>query len=388
MLFRDIIGQKDVKRRLIRTVKEGRVSHAQLFAGPEGSRKMALALAYAQFINCSNRHYGDDDELGDACGTCPSCVKYQKLIHPDLHFIYPIASTKEVKKPLSKEFLKTWRELLLQNNLRTNLYDWYEAIGIEKKQGIINAEDCSEILRTLSYKSFESEYKVMIIWMVEKLYHSAAPKILKILEEPPEKTLFLLITEKPDQIITTILSRCQVVKIPRLKDEDVQAQLENDFPGSMDHIQSVVPLADGSYNKAYKIYIDDEEEAFLVENFIKWMRLCYMSEVQPIMEFVTEISRIGRERQKLFLSYSARIIRSGLLLHYSVPQLARLNDEEKAFFVKFKHFITHNNIFQMSRALEEAQYHIERNANPNILFMDLSFTMHGLLKKAASQKTS
>ena len=388
MLFKEIIGQQEVKRRLIRTVREGRVSHAQLFAGPEGSRKLALALAYAQFLNCKDRQYGDDTNPGDACGTCPSCVKYQKLIHPDLHFIYPVASTKEVKNPLSRDFLKTWRSTLLDNQFRVSLFDWYEAIGIEKKQGIINADDCSEILRTLSYKSFESEFKVMIIWMVERLFHAAAPKILKILEEPPDKTLFILITENPDQIISTILSRCQLVKVPRLKDEDVRAQLQEDFPEAKEKIPNVVPLAEGNYNKAYKLFMDDAEESFLVENFIRWMRLCYMNEIQSTLEFVSEISRIGRERQKLFLSYSSRIIRSGMLLHYEVPQLVRLNAEEKEFFAKFRHFITDVNIFEMSRALEEAQYHVERNANPNILFMDLSFTMNSLLKKAAGRKTS
>ena len=388
MLFKEIIGQEEIKRRLIRTVSEGRVSHAQLFAGPDGSRKLALALAYAQFINCTDRNYGSDSETGDSCGKCPSCVKYQKLVHPDLHFIYPVASTKEVKNPLSKDFLKTWRELLLKNKYRLDLYDWYEAIGIEKKQGIINAEDCSEILKTLSYKSYESEFKVMVIWMVEKLFHAAAPKLLKILEEPPDKTLFLLISKNPDQIINTILSRCQLVKIPRLRDEDLRVQLESDFPGSTEKIASIVPLAEGSYSKAYNILVEDEEESYLVETFIKWMRLCYTSKVKPLLEFINEISRIGRERQKLFLSYSSRTIRNGLLLHYSVAQLARLNKEEEEFLANFRHFITGANILQMTRALEEAEYHIERNANPNILFTDLSLTMAALLKKAEGKRSS
>jgi DNA polymerase-3 subunit delta' len=385
MLFRNITGQEDIKRRLMRTVEEGRVSHAQLFAGPEGVRKLALALAYAQFINCKDRTYSSEDGLGDSCGTCPSCIKYQKLAHPDLHFIYPVSSTKEVKNPLSKDFVKIWRQTLIGNNYRLTLFDWYEAIGIEKKQGIINAEDCSEILRTLSYKSYESEYKVMILWMVEKLYHAAAPKILKILEEPPDKTLFLLITEKPDLIINTIHSRCQMIKIPRLKEEDLKVQLEEDFPGSDEKVKNVIPLAEGNYNKAYRILADDEEESFLVENFIKWMRLCYVSDVKETMEFVSELARIGRERQKLFLSYSLRIIHSGMLLHFSVPQLARLNEKEKEFFVKFRSFITRINILQMANALEEAQFHIDRNANPNILFMDLSFKLHSLLKLAADK---
>jgi DNA polymerase-3 subunit delta' len=293
-----------------------------------------------------------------------------------------------VKNPLSKDFAKIWRQTLLENNYRLTLFDWYEAIGIEKKQGIINAEDCSEILRTLSYKSYESEYKVMIIWRVDKLFHAAAPKILKILEEPPDKTLFLLVTEKPDLIINTILSRCQMVRIPRLSDEELIEQMEKDFPGSDEKVRNVIPLAEGNYNKAYRILVDDEEESFLVENFIKWMRLCYMNDVKETLEFVTELARIGRERQKLFLSYASRIIQSGMLLHYSVPQLAKLNRNEKEFFVKFRSFITHINIHQMAKALEEAQYHVERNANPNILFMDLSFQMHSLLKLAQGSQSS
>jgi len=387
MLFRDIIGQDDVKRRLIRTVKEGRVSHAQLFTGPEGSRKLALALAYAQFINCKNRVWpNDENQAGDSCGTCPSCVKYQKLVHPDLHFIYPISSTKEIKKPLSRDFLQTWRQVLLQNNYRLTLFDWYEAIGIEKKQGIINAEDCSEILRTLSYKSYESEYKVMVIWMAEKLFHAAAPKILKILEEPPDKTLFILITENQDQIINTILSRCQVVRIPRLTDENLTDQLTKEMPELNGKTGTVIPLAEGNYTKACKLLLENEEESYQVENFIKWMRLCYAGDILKMHDFVSEIARIGRERQKSFLAYSSRIIRNGMLLHYSVPKLTRLNDEEMEFVEKFRHFITHVNILQMAENLDVAQYHIERNANPNILFMDLSFTMAGLLKLAAGKK--
>jgi DNA polymerase III subunit delta' len=390
MLFSEIIGQDEIKRRLIHTVLEGRVSHAQLFTGPEGSRKLALAIAYAQFINCRNRQNVDPETglPGDSCGTCPSCIKYEKLAHPDLHFIYPIASTKDVKNPMSRDFLKSWRQSLLENDFRLTLFDWYEAIGIEKKQGIINADDCSEILRTLSYKSYESEYKVMILWMVEKLYHSAAPKILKILEEPPDKTLFILITENQDQIINTILSRSQIVRIPRLSDQDVTASLQKLCPDPGTDIERVVPLAEGNLTRACKMLRKDEDESFMVENYIKWMRLCYANKIQETLEFVTEISRIGRERQKAFLGYSARIIRHGMLLHYTLPQLTRLNKEEKDFLVKFSRAITNVNILQMASALEDAQYHIERNANASILFMDLSFTMTSLLYLALPLKKS
>jgi len=383
--FKDIIGQDEVKRKLIQTVKESRVSHAQMFHGPEGSRKLAMAIAYAQFINCRNRIFdAESPSGGDSCGTCPSCVKFSKLIHPDLHFIYPVAKTKEVDKdPMSRDFLKTWRETLLENDYRLGLNDWYFVAGFEKKQGIINADDCSEILRTLSYKSYESEYKVMIIWMADRLYHSAAPKILKILEEPPDKSLFLLITDSPEKIITTILSRTQSVKFPGLKDADITRTLVEKYQCSPEDAAKIVPLAEGNLNRAVKIMKNDEDELFYLEKFRLWMRLCYMNDWAKVLDFVSEIAKLGREKQKNFLSYSERIIRNALLINYKNQQLTSLNLEEKDFLDKFSSFINYTNIASFTEEFEKAQYHIERNANPTILFMDLSMTITILLLTAA-----
>lgn len=384
MLFKNITGQNETKRRLIQTVHENRVSHAQLFFGPEGSRKLALAIAYAQFINCRNRTFDPDSPGGgDACGVCPSCIKFAKLIHPDLHFIFPVATTKEVERnPVSKDFIKTWREVVLENDFRLNLNDWYKAAGFEKKQGIINAEDCSEILRTLSYKSYESEFKVMIIWMADRLFHSAAPKILKILEEPPDKSLFILITENPEKIISTILSRTQTIKITRLKDEDIMQELAGKLGCSPEDARRIVPLAEGNLTRAVKIFKNDEDELFYLEKFVTWMRLCYNNDLAKTMEFVGEIGKLGREKQKNFLAYAERIIRNALLINYKNPHLASLNQEEKDFLVKFGIFINQTNILNFTEELEKAQYHIERNANPNILFMDLSMTITMLLMTA------
>jgi DNA polymerase-3 subunit delta' len=366
-----------VKRRLIQTVRENRVSHAQLFFGPEGSRKLAMAIAYAQFINCRNRSFEPDSPGGgDACGTCPSCIKYSKLIHPDLHFIFPVATTKEVERnPVSNDFLKTWRNVLLENDFRLNLNDWYKVAGFEKKQGIINADDCSEILRTLSYKSYESEFKVMIIWMADRLFHSAAPKILKILEEPPDKSLFILITENPEKIITTILSRTQTVKFPRLEDEDIFNELTVRQSCPPEDARRIVPLADGNLTRAIKIFMKDEDELYYLEKFVLWMRLCYKNDLAKTMEFVGEIAKLGREKQKNFLAYTERIVRNALLINYKNPHLTRLNQEEKEFLVKFGKFINYTNILSFTEELEKAQYHIDRNANPGILFMDLSMSI-------------
>ncbi len=257
MRFKDVIGQGPVKQRLIKTVKDNRVSHAQLFLGPEGSGKLALAIAYAQYINCTNK------SPDDSCGTCPSCIKYSKLIHPDLHFIYPTAPLEKLEKPISLDFIAKWRELLTDTRCYLDLPAWYEKIGIERKQAIINTRDCSEILKTLSYKSYEAEYKVMIIWMVEKLFHAAAPKILKILEEPPDKTLFILVSENQEQILKTILSRTQLIKIPSI-DEDVLIESLIGEGYEQSRVNDAVRISGGNYLEANRLLgmADEETQNF------------------------------------------------------------------------------------------------------------------------------
>jgi DNA polymerase III subunit delta' len=365
MKFSEIPGNQQIKNKLVRTVLDQRVSHAQLFFGSEDSSKLALAIAYAQFINCTGKQaipgkeqFTQDDSgvtnsaaAGpDACGTCPSCVKYQKLAHPDLHFIYPVATTKKVaNKPQSKHFLEEWRAFLLGNNFECGLQDWYEAIGIENKQGIINVYDCNEIITSLSYKSYESDYKVMIIWMVEKLNHAAAPKILKIIEEPPEKTLFLLISEEPDQIIKTILSRTLMVKIPK------SPAIRN---------------------------VKNEDDSIHFVPFRQWMRACYGAKVPELIKFASEIVKSGREKQKSFLLYSLRTIGFCASLNYLRQLPDNIEGEELEFIQKFSQFIKPGNLPQFNTLLNDAIYHIERNAHPATLFLDLSLKIVRLFKPA------
>jgi DNA polymerase-3 subunit delta' len=384
--FKDIIGQNEDKRRLIQTVKENRVSHAQLFYGPEGSRKLAMALAYAQFINCTGRHFDADGAGGDSCGTCPSCVKFAKLIHPDLHFIYPVATTKAVdKKPMSKDFLPTWRSTLIENDYRLGLNDWYIAAGYEKKQGIINADDCSEILRMLSYKSYESEYKVMILWMADRIFHASAPKILKILEEPPDKSLFILITENQDKMLGTILSRTQAVRFPKLKDEDIFMVLTGKLSASEVEARRIVPIADGNLTRAVKILRSDEDEAYFLEKFRTWMLICLAKNIKEISNFTNEISKLTREKQKNFLAYAARIIRNAMLINYGNEGIARLNEEERNFLLKFAKYVRHDNILQFTEEFEKAQHHIDRNANSALTFFDMSLIFANLLHLAGKE---
>ncbi len=369
MRFSEIPGQQAIKEKLIQTVTSQRVSHAQLFYGPESSAKLALAIAYAQYINCKNRKTGIQDAgykmqdvpdpesfiphhkspvtshqlpvtSADSCGVCPSCVKYQKLIHPDLHFIYPVATTKRVtKKPQSKLFADEWRKFFLQRPFPVNLRDWYDFIGIENKQGIINAEDCNEIITSLSYKSYESEYKVMIIWMVEKLFHSAAPKILKILEEPPEKTLLLLISEDPDQIISTIKSRCLMVRIP--PDRSI-------------------------------IKTDDDAREQYLDNFANWMRNCFTKKVPELISFSGDIAKSGRERQKAFLQYGLHILALCPAVAYGQAGRVNSDPEEAKFLERFAPIINSAGLAGFYELFNASIYAVERNAYAPALFLDLS----------------
>jgi DNA polymerase III subunit delta' len=345
MKFSEIQGNEEIKRKLIQTVIDQRVSHAQLFFGPEGNEKLALAIAYAQLINCTGVPHplplpqgGGVGEGLDSCGVCPSCIKYQKLIHPDLHFIYPVATTKKVtKKPKSIDFIEDWRTYLRENEYRGSLLDWYAFIGIENKQGIINADDCNEIIHTLSYKSYESEYKVMILWMVEKLYYAAAPKILKILEEPPEKTLFMLISEDPDQIISTIRSRTLLIKIPK---SDVEREVS--------------------------------EDPVNLNTFRNWMRLCFAKDVVALVSWSGEIAKTGRENQKSLLQYALRIIESCASVNYGNEKRATPDSEEWTFIRNIAPFFTSLNIVPFTQLFNTALFHIERNGHAPTLFLDVS----------------
>lgn len=375
MKFSNIAGQEEIKERLRRTVSDNRVSHAQLFLGPEGSGKLAMALAYAQYINCTAR------SPLDSCGVCHSCIKYEKLAHPDLHFIYPVATTKEVDKdPVSKKFIHHWRELVESTGGYLSVDDWYKKIGLENKQGIINTEDCNEIVRTLSYKSYESEYKVMIIWMIEKLYHAAAPKILKILEEPPDKTLFLLISEQSDLILPTILSRTQLVKFRPLNDDELVNGLKADNQLDENTAANIRYLANGNLNLARKIMESGESDQADFEFFRSWMRTLYKRDIQEIYKLTSEFHGLGREKQKKFFLYALKATRYCLMNRIENNSALRIDGEELKFIRDFTPFINPANIGLMNEGFNKAYYHIERNGSANIIFMDLSLKMTGWLR--------
>lgn len=371
MLFKNIIGQDHIKARLIRSVKENRVSHAQLFLGPEGSGKLALAIAYAQYVSCENK------QENDSCGVCRSCVKFEKLAHPDLHFLYPISATKD--KPLSANYISEWRSLLIENKGYVALTDWYEAIGMDQKQGLINANDCNEVIKTLSLKAYESEYKIMIIWMIEKLFHAAAPKLLKILEEPPDKTLFILISENHEQVISTILSRTQIIKVPRIQNKDLMHALVNQYEISPKKANEIIRVVEGNYIEA-SLLAGNPVDDIHFNQLRDWMRLCYRNSVSELIEWVEKFSKAGREKQKSFLLNAIRVFRECMLISTGEEELIKAEGEELKFATDFSPFINSNNTVQIIQEFNEAIFHIERNAHPKILFLDLSLKMTELIK--------
>lgn len=378
MLFKHIVGHPLLKSKLIANVRNNRISHAQLFFGPEGCGHLPLALALARYIQCTNK--GTDD----ACGSCPSCQKFNKFEHPDLHFFFPVATTQEHKKDVSsKLFYGPWRELLLKTPYFSYM-QWLEKIGLENKQAIINAEDCNDIIRLLGLKAYESPYKIVIVYMVEKLYHAAAPKLLKILEEPPDNTLFILITENKDAILNTILSRAQLVKIPGLGEDVLETTLIHQHHVEAQQARQLAFLTGGNYVEALQLMEEQTEPFDNFYNFRNWMRLCFRPNMQHILAWVEPVSKLGREKQKAFLLYGTKIFRLCLLSNYHATSLVNLDGEEKVFLNGFSRFVSHSNGLSIVEAFETASYHIERNANPKILFTDLSLTMAKLLNAVKS----
>ena len=370
MQFKDVIGQEKVKQRLLNSVHENRVSHAQLFLGPGGAGTLPLAMAYIQFIGCENK------QAEDSCGHCNSCLKFGKLIHPDEHFTYPVATVKDVKNPKSVNFVGQWREAVTENPY-LSLQQWYDLLGMENKQGFISVEESSDIIRGLSLKSFESEYKFVLVWMPEKMRTDAANKLLKIIEEPPQKTLFILVAEDEEQIIPTIRSRTQLVKITRLNDNELAAALVFKFNLDRAKANVLAHLSQGDFITAQTLLAEGAENE--AHDFIDWMRLCYRLPMKDLTKWVDEMAKTGRENQKNFLYYATHIARESLMLNFAGEQAVRLDENQFHSIKKFASQLNFRNGFSFVDELNRAHYHIERNGNPKIVFMDLSIKMNKLI---------
>lgn len=372
MRFSDIPGNQEVKEHLIHSVKNGRVSHAQLFLGADGSAALPLAWAYAQFIACHNK--GETD----ACGSCNSCLKYEKLAHPDLHWVFPV-TTGKTSHPISDHFISDWREAVLSNPFLGEK-EWYTQLGVENKQGFVSVTEANELAKKMVLKPFEGGYKVVIIWHAEKMHTATANKLLKLLEEPPEKTLFLLLAPQKELLLTTILSRLQMTQVAQLGDEEMQRFLEEKEGAQSNESYQATQLAKGNINEALRLLHGDES---LTENtalFQEWMRICYQANILKITEWMDQIAKIGREQQKGFLQYALHMIRESLVYNFASNDLQRLRGEEQAFAERFSPFIHENNAMGLIEEVEQAHQHIGRNASAKIVFMDLSLKVVLLLR--------
>ena len=368
MQFSDIIGQEEIKKHLIQTVLENRVSHAQLFLGPEGSGSLALALAYAQFISCQDR------QINDSCGECSSCRKYKKLIHPDLHFSYPFFRGGENEDSMPDQ--QEWRSMILGNPY-FNLDEWRLRIDAQNKQANINKAECMNILKRLTLKPFESEYKTMIIWLPEYLGNEGN-RLLKTLEEPSNKTLIILVAQNQDQIINTIISRTQLVKIPRLKNEDISKFLMEKKGISETKATSIAYLSEGNLSSALTFMLDGENDH--LQMFREWMQFSYADAGLKIIDFTEKTAKLGRENQKNFLRYGINLIRESVLILSKAVNLVHLPKAEHDFINKFSGAISLAKAEAIIIELEKAHFHIERNANPKILFLDVSLQLVKILK--------
>ena len=373
MLFKEIIGQQEVKDRLRNMVVENRVPHALMLFGPHGSGKRSLALAMAQFLACSER------QDSDSCGVCPSCVKFSKLVHPDLHFVVPVMTTPRVTKDPSTElFLADWRSAFLDNPYLSE-NQWYEALGAENKQGNINVRESESIIKKLGFKPYESEYRFIMIWLPERMNQQAANKLLKQLEEPPEKTLILMVSESTERMLATILSRTQLLHVPPLEENLLREGLMKTHGGDPDLMEDAVRRANGNFNIALTTLLKDEQELSFFEQFTRLMRLAYGRNIIEINDWVEGVAGTGRERQKQLLDYSLRLLRENFMLHMEQPALNFMSRKEAEFSGKFNPFIHQGNIHDLVESFSLAGNHIEANGNARIIFMDLSIRVIRLL---------
>jgi DNA polymerase-3 subunit delta' len=360
MQFKDIVGQSFIKQKLIDTVKGNRVSHAQLFLGPESSGSLPLAVAYAQYLSCEDR------QADDSCGICSSCRKYQKLIHPDLHFSYPFFA--KDKNDTALTFIEQWREALLAQPY-LNLDTWWGYLEAENKQANINIAECHQIIKKLSLKPFESAFKVLILWLPEYL-EKEGNSLLKIIEEPQPNTLFLLVAQNQDQILNTILSRTQLVKIPALAYDEIKSYLIGHHHQTELAAAEIAYLANGNLTEALQM-LQQESKAFHAA-FIQWLRICFANKVLEVMPMVDQMAKMGRENQKNFLKYGISFMRECALLIAGATGMIHLPEKELETAQKLSSIMSLEMTEAIADELEKAHYHIERNANPKILFLDVS----------------
>ena len=380
MQFKNVLADAALKQKLVDLVRAGRAAHAQFFLAQPGSHALALAVAYGQYLCCEH------PTETDSCGECPSCKQYAKLSHPDLHLYFPNCTTKSIKKdPDSAQLAPEFKEFVLKNDFHVSIHDWLSELDGENKQASINTRDCSDILHHNNIRSHQDGYKVYILWCVDRLYHLAAPKLLKTLEEPESKSVFILISEEPDKILNTILSRTQLVKIPRLTDADIAQKLHQTYPDvSEEEASDIAVLADGDYDKAVHIATDSEEQNTLLRQFetffdsvVAFAQRKSLNEVQyeRVQETFAEIVEQGREYQKQFLNLTLRMLRNILMQNSQHMAMLKVTHQEQAVIAKYQGVLQLKQISNMAELCNKAIYHVSRNGNSSLIFTDLYFQL-------------
>lgn len=373
MFFKNIIGQTRIKTQLTQLVQHNRISHAQIFQGPQGSGKLALAIAFAQYLSCTNK------QNGESCGTCPSCHKFNKLIHPDLHFVFPVVKLPG-KDPTSDQFIAEWRKKILENPY-FNLNDWLFTIGSENKQGIIYKDEAHAVIKKLSLKTYEADYKTMIIWLPEKMNMTAANKLLKIIEEPPSQTLFILISENYEDVMPTIRSRCIPIHIPAIEPSAIEDFLVKEKQVSESEARAISRLSRGNFIEALNHLETSDQRKDNLQLMQEWIGLLIKRDISRLVDWTEKLAGLGRERQKYFLIYSLRIFREMLVKLLKKEEMVYLLPEEDDLAKKLIPHIRFGRIFEISNEMEKAHYHIERNGSAKIILLDLSFKLIKWIKK-------
>lgn len=374
MYFKDIIGQGEIKRQLIKSAQTNIVPHAQLFTEQGGAGAFPLALAYARYLNCTNR------TESDACGKCPSCLKYNELAHPDLHFVFPIVSKKEKKKEICDDYLTEWRSFLKEYTY-FNLDNWLEYIEAGNSQALIYSKESDEIIHKLNLKIYEATYRILLVWLPEKLHPTCANKLLKIIEEPPANTVILMVSETPDQVLGTILSRAQRINVRAIQTEAITQAMISQFGLSPDDAKHVAHLSRGSFLKAVEAISLGEENKFFLEQFKGMMRNSWARNVKGMKTMADTIAGIGRERQKNFLAYCQHLIRENFMYRFQSPDLNYMNLDEASFAIKFAPFVNERNVIDIMDELAKAEKDIAQNVNAKMVFFDLSLRLTVLIKR-------
>ncbi|HXB42747.1 MAG TPA: hypothetical protein VNV85_01755 [Puia sp.] len=395
MPFGNVIAQNEVKQHLVELVQHNRLSHALLFLGPEGSGVLPLALAFSQYVVCDKTSpqaslqldkepslFGNtpgpvaiSHPLPDACGVCPSCIKSQQFIHPDIHFSYPVIPKKSGDKPVSTDYISEWREFITQYPYG-NAFDWLQFIGAENKQGNITANECNDIIRKLSLKSFESGYKIVLLWMPEYLGNEGN-KLLKLIEEPPPDTLFILVAENESSMLPTIVSRTQLIKIPLLDVKDIETALTLRAKISHEKASQIASISEGNYREALQLlqHAEEDWQGLLRE----WLNAILRTGPAAQVKWIDDVSKLGRERQKQFLRYFNHLLEQAIRLRVMEEQQSRIPENEKDFAIRLNKIADISQQQAIIEELDKATYYIERNAHAKMLFHALTIKLYHII---------